>query len=90
MKTRTKRGKSASPSCVSSIEPEAYQREQAESLGQQGNNSKIVDMIRKMDQRMLERDIQLRAQLKERDQYFEEEIRKRDLFIDETIKQRYA
>ena len=39
---------------------------------------------------MLERDIQMRAQLEKIDQYFEEEIRKRDLFVDKAIKQRYA
>ena len=35
---------------------------------------------------MLERDIQLKAQLEKIDQYFEEEIRKNDLFMDEAIK----
>ena len=37
---------------------------------------------------MLEKDIQLRAQLEKIDQYFEEEIRKKYLFMDEAIKQK--
>ena len=54
------------------------------------NNSELMEMLRKMDQRMLERDSQLRAQLQMRDQFFEVEIRKRDQFMDKVIKQRDA
>ena len=37
---------------------------------------------------MLEKNIQLKAQLEKRYHYFEKEIRKRDQFMDEEVKQR--
>ena len=54
---------------------EAYQREQGENSRQQGNNSKLMEMIRKMEQGMLEIDSKLKAQLQMRDQFFEAKIR---------------
>ena len=62
--------------------------EKPESSRQHSHNSNLefMEMLRKMDQRMLERDNQLRTQLKMRDQFFKFEIRKRDLFMDEEIK----
>ena len=73
---------------IMSPEAEAYQNEQAESSRQQGNNSKLVKMLRKMEQRMKERDIQLKAQLKERDQFVYAKIRIRDRYMDEVIRHR--
>ena len=56
------------------IEPnaKAYQGEQPESSRQHShiNNSELMEMLRKMDKRMLERDNQMRAQLQMRDQFF--------------------
>ena len=70
------------------IEPdiEAYQREQGESSRKQGNNSELIEMLRNMEKGMLERDSQLKAQLKIRNQNFEAKIRKRDQFMSEVIK----
>ena len=90
MKIRNERERSASSNWVISPKAATHQNEQAESSRQQGNNSELLEMLRRMEQRMLERDIQLRAQLEKRDQYFEEEIRKRDFFMNEAIKQRDA
>ena len=54
------------------IEPdtEAYQREQGECSRKQGRNSELMEMLRKMEKDMLERDSQLKAQLQIRDQIF--------------------
>ena len=81
---------SASPDWMIEPDAEAYQGEQLESSRQHSHNknSELMEMLRKMDQRMLERDSQLKVQLKMRDQFFEAEIRKRDRFMDEAIKQR--
>ena len=68
----------------------SYQEEQVESSKKSGNSSELIEMIRKMEQGMFERDSQLKAHLEKRDQYFEEEIRKRDFFMDEAINQRDA
>ena len=74
------------------IEPdvEAYQGEQPGGSKQHRHNInlELMEMLRKMDQRMLERDGQVKTtQLQLRDQFFEAEIRKAQ-FMDESIKQR--
>ena len=75
------------------IEPdvEAYQGEKPGGSRQHSHNinSELMEMLRKMDQRMLERDGQLKTQLQLRDQFFEAKIR-RAQFMDEAIKQRDA
>ena len=74
------------------IEPnvKAYQGKQLEISRQHSHNSnsELMEMLRKMDQRMLERDNQLRTQLQMRDQFFDVKLRKRDRFVDEAIKKR--
>ena len=72
------------------IEPdtETYQREQGARLRKQGSNSELMEMLRKMDQGMLEIDSQLKTKLQMRNKFFKVEIKKRDWFMNEAIKKR--
>ena len=83
---RNERERSISPDWVMYPDAEAHQKDEAESSNQQSSNIEILKKMKRLEQEMLERDIQLKAQLEKRDQYFEEEIRKIDLFMDEAIK----
>ena len=56
----------------------AYHNEHAESSGQQGSNAKLIEIMKRMEQNMIERDNKFRAQLQMRDEYFDAEITIRD------------
>ena len=53
---------------------EDYNNKQVESSSQQFCNADIIQMLARMEQRMKERDDQLRTQLQLRDEYFDAEI----------------
>ena len=61
MKRRDERQGSTNPNWVIYPEADAYQNEQDEISRQQGNNSELLEKLKKMEQGMLERDIQLKA-----------------------------
>ena len=65
VKRRDEKQRSASPIWVMSPNSGAYQNEQAQGSRQQGSNLELVEILRRMEQNMQERDSQLKAQLKE-------------------------
>ena len=71
------RKSNASPKWLIELEVETYCNEQGGSSRQHKNISKILEMLKRMEKRMEERDFQLEVKLWERDKYFEEEIRRR-------------
>ena len=60
-----------SPDWVMYPEAKAYHKDQAKSSRKQSSNTKLLEMLKRMKQGMLERDIQLKAQLEKIDQYLE-------------------
>ena len=86
LKRMDERQRSVSPILIMSQNAKAYHNEQAKGSWQQSRNVDVMEMLRKMEQNMKERDSQLKAQLKEKDLYFEEKIGKRDQLINEAIK----
>ena len=54
------------------------QHEQAESSGQNCNQSELIKLLMSMRQEIKERDDQLKTQLQLRDEYFSEELKRRD------------
>ena len=86
LKRMDERQRSVRPILIMSQNARAYHNEQAEGSWKQSRNVDVVEMLRKIEQNMKERDSQLKAQLKEKDLYFEAEIGKRDQLINEAIK----
>ena len=77
--TRNEIEKSASLDWVVYLEVAAYQKDQAKSSSQQISNVELLEIMKRLEQGMLERDIQLKSQLEKKYQYFEEEIRKKNI-----------
>ena len=64
---RNVRERSTSSDLVMYLEAEAYQKDQAESSSQQSSNAELLEMLKRMEQGFLERDIQLKAFLEKKD-----------------------
>ena len=78
VKEREEKQRSLSPIWNLSPNAREYRQDPVGSSRQKSNNADIMDMLVIMEQRMKERDDQLKAQLQLRDEYLDEELRKRD------------
>ena len=86
---REERQKSLSTIWNLSPDVREYNQEPARSSRQQSNNldiMDIMDMLIRTEQRMKERDDQLKLQLQLKDEYLEAELRRRDQHLEEVIK----
>ena len=88
IKEREERPRNLSPIWNPSLDDRDYNQELAEGSGQQGNNQEILEMLKRIEEGMKERENQLRNELKERDIFLDRELRKRDQYYDEVIRQR--
>ena len=86
VKIRNERQGSASPDWLIETNTDAHQRKHGENSRQQSSNSDLMDMLRKMEHKMQERDAQLKIQLEMRDQYLEAKIRRKYQYMHELIK----
>ena len=70
------------------LSPDAreYHQEPAGSSWQQSNNEDIMDMLLRMEQRMKERDDQMKLQPQLKDEYMDVELKRRDQYLEEVIR----
>ena len=85
---REERQKSLSPRWNLSPYVREYNQELAGSSRKQSSNSEIMDMLRRIEQGMQERDQYLKLQLQLRDEYIDVELKRRDQNLEDALKQR--
>ena len=88
MKKRENKKRSLSPIWNPSPNVKECHQGRTESSGQQSNNIEVLDILKRMEQGMRERDKQLKLQLQLRDEYLDAKLRKKDQYLEEVIRQR--